>query len=135
VGIDPRMPAGEFNARIRRISDDVENLSFTQLGEIARERGITVIVLALDDVLDNAPAGIPAEAAVRAAGLPVIDLFDVFPAGQRAALRVAPWDNHPNSVGHQLIADRLYPELTALLRSGQTGAGPAQAQNSTEGVH
>jgi len=135
VGIEPRMPSGEFNARIRRISDEVENLSFTQLGEIARERGIVVIVLALDDVLDNAPHGIPAEAAIRAAGLPVIDLFEVFPPGQRASLRVAPWDNHPNRTGHQLIADRLYPELTALLWSNKSGGSPTRTENATEGVH
>ena len=52
------------------------------------------------------------------AGLPVFDLFDVYPGAIVPALRVAPWDDHPNAAGHQLIADRLLRELTAFLASG-----------------
>jgi hypothetical protein len=44
-----------------------------------------------------------------------MNLFDVYPASQRAALRVTPWDDHPNAAGHRLIADRLHRELTPYL--------------------
>ena len=118
VGLDPRMPSGEFAARVRRVSDDVLDLSIAQLAEIAAEQGIPAIVLALDDVLDGTSEDVPNRKAIEAAGLPIFDLLDVYPVEERASLRVAPWDNHPNEKGHELIADRLYEKLVAFLRSG-----------------
>ena len=70
---------------------------------------------ALNAVIDDAPPQIPHLRAIQAARLPVIDLFDVFPEAERPALRVAPWDDHPNAAGHRLIADRLYGQLLAFL--------------------
>ena len=134
LGFDPRMPAGEFNARVRRISDDFVDRSFVQLADLAKEHGITAIVLALDDVLDHAPEGVPNRDAIDAAGLPIFDLFDVFPPAERASLRVAHWDNHPNKAGHQLIANRLYADLVAFLGSSDIGGRAAHSTLSAEGT-
>jgi hypothetical protein len=132
-GMEPRMPAGEFEARVHRISDDFVDRSFGLLVETAREQGVDAVVLALDDVLSDVPEGFPNREAIDAVGLPIFDLFDVFPVEQRASLRVAPWDNHPNKEGHQLIADRLYAELVAYLESDRFAAGKAPLISSTEG--
>jgi hypothetical protein len=121
IGVDARMPYGEARSRARRIANDVLAVSFQRFSEIAHRRGSTPVVLALNVVLDRAPDGIPLRSAIDAAGLPVFDLFDVYPADDRAALRVAPWDDHPNAEGHQIIAERLYRELTRFLSSGTFG--------------
>jgi D-alanyl-lipoteichoic acid acyltransferase DltB (MBOAT superfamily) len=44
----------------------------------------------------------------RAAGFEVIDLSDVYDGHDERALTVAEWDRHPNALGHELIADRIY---------------------------
>jgi D-alanyl-lipoteichoic acid acyltransferase DltB (MBOAT superfamily) len=117
-GIQPRMPAGEAAARARRIADDVLDWGFQRIADAARSRGAVPLVLGLNAVIDDVPSQFPNIAAIRKVGLPVIDLFDVFPEADRPALRAAPWDDHPNVTGHRLIADRLYSQLSTFLSSG-----------------
>jgi lysophospholipase L1-like esterase len=45
------------------------------------------------------------------AGFKIIDLSDVYKKHGVNAIRLAEWDEHPNSLGHELIAERLYEEL------------------------
>jgi hypothetical protein len=122
LGLNPRMPSSESESRIRGISEDVLEWSFQRLGEVARREGVVPVVLALNAVIEDAPAQVPNQGAIRNANLTLIDLFHVYPAERRAALRVAPWDDHPNAEGHKLIADRLYPELLKVV--GSRGVKP-----------
>ena len=135
LGLDPRMPSGEFSARVHRISDDVLDLSFSQLREIAEKHGIQAIVLALDDVLDSTAEGVPNREAIDAAGLPIVDMLDVYPVSERASLRVAPWDNHPNKRGHELIADRLYADLVRFLQSVDVAKSDLESRPSPVARH
>jgi hypothetical protein len=47
------------------------------------------------------------------AGFAVINLEDVYRGRDIATIRLAEWDDHPNALGHQLVAQRLYNELAA----------------------
>jgi lysophospholipase L1-like esterase len=109
------MPGAEINGRIRRITGEVAAAAVGRFAKVTREGGAKPLVLALNAVIDREAAGLPDAEALQAARLPVVNLFGIYPEEQRVALRVAPWDDHPNAAGHQLIADRLYPELTAFL--------------------
>lgn len=60
------------------------------------------------------------------AGFAVIDLSDVFEGQDIAAIRLAPWDDHPNQRGHELVAARLYDELGALDERALQGATVAK---------
>lgn len=120
-GIEPRMPSGEASARVRWIADDVLSWSFRRFAETTKSRGAAPVVLALNAVIDDVPEDVPNRGVIAEAGVPVIDLFDVFPEAERPSLRVAPWDDHPNAAGHRRIADRLYPELVAFLDTVQDG--------------
>jgi D-alanyl-lipoteichoic acid acyltransferase DltB (MBOAT superfamily) len=115
LGFEPRMLDAEAGARVRRITDPINDRAIARIAEIGRAKGIQVVVLFLDVVVDNAPHAIPNQAAVEAEALPILNLFDVFPPERRTMLRVAPWDDHPNAEGHRLIADRLYEELMPLM--------------------
>lgn len=117
LGMDTRMPYGEARSRARRVADAVLAVSFKQFAEDVRKHGAVPIVLALNVVLDEVPREIPLRSAIESAGLPMLDLFGVY-VNELAALRVAPWDDHPNAAGHRLIADRLYKELTPYITSG-----------------
>ncbi|MEF8699893.1 MAG: hypothetical protein V5B33_11365 [Candidatus Accumulibacter sp. UW20] len=48
-----------------------------------------------------------------AAGFSVINLADVYEGEDKATLRLAEWDDHPNMLGHRLVADALYRALAA----------------------
>jgi hypothetical protein len=127
LGLTPRMPAAEAEARLRRIADDVNDRAIARIAELAQSHDVEVAVLALNGVSENAATRVPNSDAITAAGLPIINLFDVFQAEHRVSLRVAPWDDHPNAEGHRLIADRLYQELIPLLRSiRSSGMGRAR---------
>jgi len=118
VGIPARMPFGEARSRARRTAPVVLASSFARFAEMTRVRGIAPAVLALNVVIDDVPSEIPLRDAIDRAGLPLFDLFDVFPEARRPGLRVAPWDDHPNAEGHRLVADRLALELKTFLASG-----------------
>lgn len=113
-GVASRMPLAEVSARSRRSADSLLVAGFNRFSELSRAHGVTPAVLALNVVLDEVP-DIPLREAIAAAELPVLDLFDVFPADRLPSLRVAPWDDHPNAEGHRIIAERLYQELDSLL--------------------
>ena len=49
----------------------------------------------------------------RDAGFAIIDLQDVYHDRDLATIRLAEWDDHPNALGHRLIADRLYAAFAA----------------------
>jgi hypothetical protein len=111
LGLQVRMPWPESEARARQIVDDVSGWALTRMVEVTREHGAMPLVLTLDAVLPEVPPGIPNQDEIEAAQVPLMNLFDVFPEAEKADLRVAPWDDHPNARGHQLVADRLYAEL------------------------
>jgi hypothetical protein len=117
MGLAPRMPYAESAARIRRISDAVLNWSLRHFVDVTTARGAQPAILALNVALAQAPETIPNRAAIDALRVPLLDLFDVYPQDRILAMRVAPWDDHPNADAHGLIAERLYPMLTDLLSS------------------
>ena len=122
VGVAARMPMAEATSRSRRIADSVLVESFARFAAMTRRHDAVPVVLALNVVIDDVPPEIPLRAAIAQAGLPLFDLFRVFPADRLASLRVAPWDDHPNAEGHRIIADALYTQLTTFLRSGAVPA-------------
>jgi transcriptional regulator of nitric oxide reductase len=53
----------------------------------------------------------------REAGFLTIDLLDTYAAvSDFAPLWVAPWDRHPNALGHAMLGERLYEALQPELR-------------------
>ena len=47
------------------------------------------------------------------AGFAVLNLETVYKGRDIETIRLAPWDDHPNALGHQLVADALYDALRA----------------------
>ncbi|MBX3703146.1 MAG: hypothetical protein KF822_05180 [Steroidobacteraceae bacterium] len=115
VGVNVRMPGAEIEGRIHGIVDEVSDAAIARFARVARERGVKPLVVALDAVVERETRELPNQEALRAAGLPVVNLLGIYPEERRAALRVASWDDHPNAEGHRLIADRLYPGLAAFI--------------------
>ena len=49
----------------------------------------------------------------RDAGFVVIDMSDVYRPHDYTTLCVAEWDDHPNVLGHRVVAERLHAELAS----------------------
>jgi lysophospholipase L1-like esterase len=117
VGIDPRMPSGESGTRVRWIADEALQESFRRFNEVTRSKDVQPMVLTLNAVIDDEPPEPTHLALFNQLHLPLLNLWHIYPEAERAALRVAPWDDHPNAGGHRLIADRLYEQLVSFLES------------------
>src|SRR6185436_3117205 len=52
-------------------------------------------------------------AIATSAGFAVVNLADVFQGHELETLQLAEWDDHPNQLGHRLVADALYRALAA----------------------
>jgi hypothetical protein len=129
-GVESRMPSSECAARVRWVADSVVEWALQRFAAVTAEHGTAGIVLGLNSVIDHAPATMPQSLAIEKAGLPVIDLFDIYPKDGLAALRVAPWDYHPNDAGHRLIAEHLFEKLIGFVDAN--GAGRRVARSIDE---
>ena len=79
----------------------------------SRERGIRPIWIFLPQVRGGSWQEETPEAVriAQEAGFSVVNLADVYEGRDIDTIRLAAWDDHPNALGHQLVADRLYREL------------------------
>jgi len=87
--------------------------AFQRMVAVCRQHGIAPLAVFIPtlargaDGFDAAPSLRP----LAEAGFETIDLSDVFSGYDAERLQLAPWDEHPNALGHRLIADRLHQEL------------------------
>lgn len=77
-------------------------------------RPLFLVIPVTDQVATDPDAALLGRLA-QEAGWPVEDLMDVYGNRTAAEVAVAAWDRHPNTLGHQLIADRVYPILARAL--------------------
>ncbi len=131
IGISPRMPAAELSGRIHRISRQVDEWAIAKIANLSRQHDASAIVVAIDVVRDSTSEQVPNLEAIERSGMPLLNLFDIFADEDTTSLRIAPWDDHPNAIGHRLIADRLFdlllPELNRLTIIEQASATLSRA--------
>jgi hypothetical protein len=93
---------------------------FQHFAEQCAQRGVRPLVIyrpAPADFTGSEAAGRNKTLALaRAAGLEVVDLSPAFDSVvDRSSLILAKWDDHTTPLGHRLLADQLYKDLTPLL--------------------
>jgi len=102
-----RMPWAEADWRLRRSADRAVRACFEQMAERVRSHGAIPVFVGLDNVAEPSPEPVAALGEAATAGLLVFNLFDLWRGRDATALRIAPWDNHPNRAGNQMVAERL----------------------------
>jgi len=107
LGVPTRMPWPEAEHRMRLAAADVVRWTLRSLAEVTRAHGAVPVFVLLDNVGIPAKEVVPAVREAADRGLLAIDLTGVWQNHDQAALRIAPWDNHPNAAGNRLMAARL----------------------------
>jgi hypothetical protein len=110
------MVRSEIERRIKPFASDVIRESYRNFVEETRAMGavpVWVFIPSTEHYLEPLPDGLILRRLAEEAGFVVIDLFDIFNGFDVQKIRIAPWDHHPNAIGHRMIAERLESELLA----------------------
>jgi alginate O-acetyltransferase complex protein AlgI len=99
--------------------------TYQRIVELCRSHGVRPVWIFLPIAHERDPERLLN--AARTAGFTTLDLSGVYDGYDRSSLAVAPWDQHPNRLAQQLIADRLYasleqrPDLLGLPKPAERG--------------
>ena len=123
-GARPEMPKEEIRALLDPHAKDLLAWSFGEIARASRDLGVEPIALMMPTTREL--DGIDSEwkdiltTITRDAGFTVLSLDDAYAPFERTDVELAPWDQHPSVLGHQLVARRIYraiqerPELFRL---------------------
>jgi hypothetical protein len=114
-GVRPEMDETTALKHLEPHGGEILQAVYDYIAEGCRQNGIRPVWIFLPQVREGSwqeetPAALQA---ARSAGFAVIDLEDVYRGRDIATLRLAEWDDHPNVLGHRLVADRLYAAFAA----------------------
>jgi D-alanyl-lipoteichoic acid acyltransferase DltB (MBOAT superfamily) len=109
-GVDSRMTWGESRSRIQSVSLEVAEWATRRMTADIRAGGAVPVLLAISPA-DPLPRDPEALLRIADSGVLAFDLLHLYDGQELTAIRVAPWDNHPNAIGHRMIADGLYHQL------------------------
>jgi D-alanyl-lipoteichoic acid acyltransferase DltB (MBOAT superfamily) len=114
-GVRADMDEATLKRHLQPHQAEILQAVYDHIGRGSLDRGIHPVWIFLPQVREGLwqeETG-PAEQAARAAGFSVINLQDVYKGHDIATIRLAEWDDHPNRMGHELVARRLYDAIAA----------------------
>ena len=109
----------EIKKKLEPYMEEIFTWSYARIAQICRENNIKVIWVNIPSVNHRQSVEPPYEDVYQwatDAGFHCINLKDVFKGYKQEEVEIAPGDNHPNILGHQLIAKQLAPALREIVR-------------------
>lgn len=105
----------EGQRRLKPYAHEILAFVYGHITGHARDHGIQPIWVFLPQLREGAWQEETPETVALAeqSGFVVIRLDDIFKNEDVTRIRLAEWDDHPNTLGHQLIADRLFERFAA----------------------
>lgn len=99
--------------QIRPYGNEILTWTYHHIAEQSRKNGAVPVLIFLPQVREGTWQEETPETLriAQEAGFVIIDLSDVYKNKDITAIRLAEWDEHPNKVGHELIASHLYDEV------------------------
>jgi D-alanyl-lipoteichoic acid acyltransferase DltB (MBOAT superfamily) len=115
AGLNPDMDEATARRRLASFQPEILLGVYRHIAEECRKRGLVAVWIYLPQVREGIWQEETPEMLriAAAAGFVIVDLADVYKNERVEAIRLAEWDQHPNSRGHQLIAARLHEALQA----------------------
>jgi hypothetical protein len=113
--VNAQMDKAEAIKRMTPFGNQIVAHVYRQIAGESRQRGIVPVWIFLPQSPEGDWQTVTEETRDSAhnAGFEVLDLTGVFQEHKPDTVRLAAWDAHPNVLGHQLIANRLFTELSA----------------------
>jgi hypothetical protein len=111
AGVNGETPEPVILRDLAPFGEDILLWVYKSLVEICKENAIRPIFVYMPTLAPEEDSTNLIRLATQA-GFDPIDLTGVYDGQPPRLLQVADWDNHPNPIGHQLVAQRLYRELT-----------------------
>jgi D-alanyl-lipoteichoic acid acyltransferase DltB (MBOAT superfamily) len=110
AAVPPKTPESIAARRLLPFRNEIFAWTAGKIVEQCRNRNIFPVFIFLPQVEDGSWHEETSEILriARESGFMVIDLSEVYKEYDRASIRIAEWDNHPNKKGHQIIAERLH---------------------------
>lgn len=114
-GAKPEMSKEEIRALLDPYAEELLTWSFQQIAEISRSNGITPVALMMPTTREL--KGIDEEwkekliTMTNEAGFTLIDMEGAYGEVEELAIALAVYDQHPNVLGHRLLARRLLQEM------------------------
>jgi hypothetical protein len=114
AGVVKGMKEAEAQQRLMPYAREILLYVYTHIAERANRQHMKAIWVFLPQVREGSWQEETADTIQTAevAGFTVINLEDIYKGKDPAANRLAEWDEHPNTLGHQLIADHLFERLS-----------------------
>ncbi len=112
-GATAEMPESEVMRRLQPFSDTLLAWGYRSIARLCEAHGALPVWIFLPntgDVLTEEQVAHLMNIAQRM-GFLTVNLNRVFAGYELPAVQLAPWDGHPNALGHRIIAERLYPHL------------------------
>ena len=115
AGVKAAMDEAALAKQLMPLGGEILQAVYRSIADRSRALGIRPVWIFLPQVREGSWQEETPEAvrAAQAAGFHVIDIGDVYKGHDIAILRLAEWDDHPNALGHRLVAERLYREIAA----------------------
>jgi D-alanyl-lipoteichoic acid acyltransferase DltB (MBOAT superfamily) len=113
AGLLPSMDEATALKKLGPFRDTILSWTYKRISDDVRGRGALPVFVFLPQVREGQWQDETLETVriAERAGFTVINLSSVYRGRDIAAVRLAEWDEHPNQLGHQLIASQLFDEL------------------------
>ena len=114
--VEPEMDRALLEERIKLILPDVMRWSLQETARQSRARGVTPVLLYVP--LTTEIGGVSQKRFSELAawgqefGFVLLNLDGAYAGQEEETIQMAAWDAHPNRLGHELLADRLYALLS-----------------------
>jgi len=131
AGVTPETASAVAERRLQPFGNGALIWTYQKVAETCRRNGILPVWIFLPLPHEHLPLELvqAQQRLAEEAGFVTVDLNGVYDRFDRKTIQVADWDYHPNAVGHQAVADRLFDELSA--RADIIFAAPAAASTAT----
>ncbi len=114
-GVNADMDEATVLKRLEPHSAAILKITYDRIAERTRAAGAKPLWIFLPQVREGDWQEETADAVRLAteAGFALINLHDVYRGRDIGTLRLAEWDDHPNALGHQLVAERLHQAIAS----------------------